>query len=216
MKAKALPLLAVYAFTAFVAVGCNSMVAGSANPEQAAINNSTEESLNEAAAVVAENGEMAVAAPDFSLQGSDGNTHTLASLTKDGTTVVLYFIKSSCPINADALPFVNQIGNGYLTAKKVKFVGIIDEDKAGFDRWNKKWGAKYLVLFNKNKSTIQAYGAQRSPWFNVVSPTKSVTKVDQGYSSNQLDSLNKMMANTAGTKAVALKLSGAPSSLTYG
>lgn len=160
--------------------------------------------------------EPAAQAPAFSAKGSDGKTHSLDSLTKGDTTVVLYFIGHTCPVNAKALPYYNKVALANKDGKKVKFIGVIDTDEAGFKRWNAKEKVPYTVVFDPNLSIIRSYKAQRSPWVVVVDGKKSVAETQTGYSQKSLSDLNVMMAKLEGKAAKAVDLKGTPARLTGG
>ncbi|MFM9872218.1 MAG: redoxin family protein [Fimbriimonadaceae bacterium] len=155
-------------------------------------------------------------APDFSLKGVDGKTHTLESTLKGADEVVFYFIGNTCPINAKALPMVNKFANTANADKKVKFVGIIDTDMEGYKAWNKRFNAKYPVLLDEDKEVIAAFGAQRSPWFVVVNSKGEVVHTDKGYSKKSLQSMNERVAKLNGVEPVKVDLSKAPVDMQFG
>ena len=155
-------------------------------------------------------------APDFSALGSDGKTHTLKSLTAGDRTVVMYFIQSTCPVNADAIQYYKQIAANYKDNKKVTLVGVIDEDAAGYRQWQKDFDAKFLVLFDPNKTLIRSYEAVASPWIRVVTPTGELSTVHRGYSVGRLNELNALMAKAGGVTAGKLNTAGAPTAEAFG
>jgi peroxiredoxin len=152
-------------------------------------------------------------APAFSAKGSDGGTHTLKSLT-NGKTLVLYFISSTCPVNAEAFKYYQQIGEAY--RGKVNFFGVINEDEAGYKVWKKQFGNKFSVVYDKKLAIIRSYEAVASPSIVVVNPRGEIVAAHMGYSVGQLRELNSLMAAAAGRPAVAIDTAGAPDEEAFG
>lgn len=154
--------------------------------------------------------QAAKMAPAFEAMGSDGKQHSLESLTKDDTTLVMYFISETCPINAAALPHYKKIVSAHKDAKKIKMVGVFNGDEAAFKRWNAKEKVPFLTLYDPNLKIIKDFDAKFSPWQAMVSPDKKVTKVVRGYSQGSLNDLNNMYAKIGGTEVAKLEYPGAP------
>ena len=152
-------------------------------------------------------------APDFSLKGSDGKTHTLKSLTAKGD-VVFYFIGSTCPVNAMAVKYYNAVSAAYQT--KSRIVGVIDGDQATYAEWQKRFKAPFLVLLDEKMKVIQGFKAERSPWVIHVDSQGTIGKIWQGYSKNYLEELNTLMSSITKSPAKSLDLKGAPANATYG
>lgn len=152
-------------------------------------------------------------APEFSLQGSDGKTHTLGSLLSDGD-VVFYFMASTCPSNAVAVKYYNRIAEAYLG--KARIVGVFDGNLAEFADWQKKFNSPFLMLFDYKLKTIQAFKAGRSPWIIHVKKNGTIGKVWKGYCKSMFEELNQLMAKIAGVPAKKIDLSGAPVHVAYG
>lgn len=150
-------------------------------------------------------------APNFSAKGSDGKTHTLASVTKSGP-VVLYFIQSTCPVNAEAMKYFNRVGAAY---KGARLVGVIDENAAGYKEWAKEFKPTFPVLFDPNKTIIRAYQAQASPWAIHVK-NGEIAKVWDGYSAKYLTELNASVASAAKSAPKKLDFKGAPTLPAFG
>ncbi len=152
-------------------------------------------------------------APAFTAKGSDGGTHSLKSLT-NGKTLVLYFISSTCPVNAEAVKFYKQIGVAY--KGKVNFVGVINEDEEGYKVWKKEFGNRFSVVYDKDLNIIRSYEAVASPWVIVVSPKGEITTVHAGYSAARLNELNVLMASAGGVPAAKIDTTGAPDEEQFG
>jgi len=152
-------------------------------------------------------------APAFSATGSDGKTHTLASLTK-GKTLFLYFIKSDCPVNQKAAQYYVKLADAY--KGKVNFIGVINGDDKVFKAWKKAHKPGFVTLLDPSDSIIKSYGAERSPWMVVVTPKGTIQSVHKGYSVNLLSQINSEMAKAGKAKAAKLSFRGAPATDTYG
>lgn len=154
-------------------------------------------------------------APSFELKTAEGKAYSLKSLTQDSDLVVLYFISWTCPVNAEALEYITPIANA-ANGKKVKFVGITNANASQFKDWQAKFKAKYPVLLDPQKKVIQAYGAERSPWFILVNKSGEIVHTDKGYSASSLAELNERIAKVESRPAVKVDLKGAPSDMAYG
>ncbi len=153
------------------------------------------------------------AAPAFSIEGSDGKTHTLKSLTK-GKALVLYFIKDGCPVNRNAAPFFVTMAKAY--NGKANFVGVINGNGDVYNRWKAEFKPDFTILLDSDLKLINDYGAERSPWVVLVSRKGKVLSVHKGYSEKSLGKLSQEIARAANAKPAKLDVSGAPSSDTYG
>ncbi len=151
-------------------------------------------------------------APNFSAKGSDGKTHTLASLTKGGP-IVLYFISSTCPVNAEAAKYYNRIASAY--GAKARLVGVIDEDAAGAKAWAKQFKPTYRLLYDPQLKIINAYKAEASPWAVGVDKGQ-ITKTWDGYSTKYLKELNASIAKAAKTAPKKIDLKGTPVDPAFG
>jgi peroxiredoxin len=147
------------------------------------------------------------AAPAFSAKGTDGKTHTLASLSKRGP-VVLYFIKDGCPVNHRAAPFLTKLTNAY--GANANVVGVFNGDTGGAKNWAKQYGAKYLILADKDYKIIRSYKAVYSPWLIHVGKDGKIAKVYEGASPANLAKVNEVVASAAGAKLASIDFSGAP------
>lgn len=157
-----------------------------------------------------ESGEKA---PTFSAPGSDGKTHTLASLTAKGPAF-LYFIKDGCPVNAEAVVYMNRLADAY--KGKATFVGVINADKSGYERWNKTYKSPMPVLLDPDLKIIRSYKASASPWVVEVTKDGTIGQVWKGYSSKSLGEIGTKLASAAGVKPAQVDLKGAPGSMTFG
>lgn len=158
--------------------------------------------------------DTAKKAPDFSAKGTDGKTHTLASLTKKDKALVLYFIGNTCPVNAEAIPFYKEISKAY--KGKVNFVGVIDADEEVYKDWQKEFGTKFTVLYDPDLEIIKKYKAIASPWSILISPDGEIVKTYSGFSGKSLQSLSDEMAKFTKREAAQINTKGAPKDDIFG
>ena len=96
-------------------------------------------------------------APDFSLQGSDRQTYTLASF--QGKQLVLYFYpKDDTPgCTVEAVDFTALLNE--FTARNTVIVGVSPDTVAAHQNFIEKHQLKILLLSDPEKTCIKAYGA---------------------------------------------------------
>ena len=152
-------------------------------------------------------------APDFSVVGTDGKTHTIASLTKDGP-VFLYFVKQNCGANPLAVPLFNQLYGAY--GKKAQFVGVMDADKGGFDDWKSTFKGQFVTLLDKNEKIIHGYGVAFSQTTVMIGKDGKVAKVFPGFGKESMSSLNASLAGAAKVGVQNVDLSNAPTRPRFG
>lgn len=147
-------------------------------------------------------------APAFSSSGTDGKTHTLASLTKEGP-VFLYFIKEGCPVNHQAAPFITKMNAQY--GGKANIVGVYNGSVEEAKSWQKRYGAKYLLISDPDLRVIRGYGVPYSPFLISVNKDGKVGKIFEGLSAKELSTVNGMVAKSLEKDVVAMSFQGAPS-----
>lgn len=96
-------------------------------------------------------------APDFSLEGSDGRTHTLKDYA--GRTLVLYFYpRDNTPgCTKEACGFRDLYGE--LQGMDVALVGVSRDSLTSHDRFIGKFGLPFVLLSDPDTTMMQAYSA---------------------------------------------------------
>jgi peroxiredoxin Q/BCP len=96
-------------------------------------------------------------APDFSLQGSDGKTHTLKDYA--GRTLVIYFYpKDNTPgCTKEACGFRDLYGD--LQGINAALVGVSRDSLASHDKFIGKFGLPFTLLSDPDATMMQTYGA---------------------------------------------------------
>lgn len=146
-------------------------------------------------------------APDFSAKGTDGKTHTLKSLTKDGP-VAFYFVKIGCPVNQRAIPHFNAVTKAY--QGKAKLIGVIDGNMETAKEWKSDNRSPMTLLADEDKKIIRAYKAGYSPWVVLVGKDGKVVKTLPGGSRDELTEVSKFLATSAKVTMAKLDFAGAP------
>lgn len=95
-------------------------------------------------------------APDFSLAGSDGKTHTLKAYR--GRTVVLYFYpKDDTPgCTKEACGFRDHFAE---LAKRAVLLGVSKDSVASHEEFIGKYKLPFVLLSDPDTTTMKAYGA---------------------------------------------------------
>lgn len=101
--------------------------------------------------------EPGARAPDFTLEGDDGKTHSLSDFA--GKTVILYFYPKDntpgCTVEAcefrDAAPAYKR--------KKAVVIGVSPDSVASHGRFRDKHGLNFLLLADPDHAVAEAYGA---------------------------------------------------------
>jgi peroxiredoxin len=152
-------------------------------------------------------------APTFSVQGIDGNTYGLESLTAEGP-VFLVFWKDPCPHNRRAMPHFNALKTAY--GEKVTLLGAVRSSVDGTRAWGTQFSASFPLLPDPDSKLIDAFDTSYSIATFEIGRDGRITRVFEGYGQNELTSLNQAMASAAGVAPAQLDLSSAPQRQTWG
>lgn len=128
--------------------------------------------------------ELPYPAPDFSVQGTDGETHRLADYS--GKWVILYFYPKDdtpgCTIEACAM----RDARDTLTDLGAEVIGISRDDAASHEKFKAKHNLNFTLLSDTDGKTIAAYGAWGKKMFGregilrktfIIDPKAQVVKV---------------------------------------
>ena len=142
--------------------------------------------------------EAGVTAPDFSLNGMNGEKISLAEARKKGPVLVAFF-KISCPVCQYAFPFLERIFRAYAKGPAT-LVGVSQNDRkqtAGFAR---EYGITFPLLLDDPRTypASNAYGLTNVPSLFLISPGGQVEFSSVGWSKRDLEELNARLARAAG------------------
>ncbi len=150
------------------------------------------------------------AAPKFTGQTATGKTFSLEAAAKD-KPVFVYFISTSCPVSKAAMPHYEAFAKAYAD-KGLTIVGVLNDDKAAYDKWNKSHNVSYPVVLDPDYKVIKAYNIVKAPSAVLVGKNGKVIKSWTGYSKQLLIETNEMAAKAVGKPASKLEFAGAPAS----
>lgn len=104
------------------------------------------------------------AAPDFSLEGLDGKTYTLADFK--GKTLMLDFFTTHCVYCTDELPILERIGEA---EKELTIVHVsIGDPKEALEAYRDEHGITHLILMDKDGSIAMQYAAYGTPTHSFI------------------------------------------------
>lgn len=117
-------------------------------------------------------------APDFELKDTDGKTHKLSDLTKQGKIVVLEWFNPECPYvqkhYTGSSKTFNEMNKAF-AGKNVVMLAI-NSNKAGAPgsgvernaKAKKDWGIEYPILIDEAGTVGKSYGAKNTPAMFVI------------------------------------------------
>ncbi len=128
--------------------------------------------------------EIPYAAPDFSLIGLDGNSHSLKDYR--GKWVILYFYPADdtpgCTTEACSL----RDSRDTLAEMGAEIIGISRDDPNSHEKFKAKYSLNFLLLTDPDAVTINEYGAWGKKMFGregilrktfIINPVGEVVKV---------------------------------------
>ena len=114
-------------------------------------------------------------APEFSLMGTDGETHSLQDYS-DASAVVVMFIATRCPISNGFNERMVELANEYLD-NNIVFLGINSNKLEKMGEMKKhavKHNFPFVVLKDENNIVADEYKAQVTPEVFVVDSARHV------------------------------------------
>lgn len=115
-------------------------------------------------------------APDFELKDTDGKTHKLSDLTKQGKIVVIQWFNPDCPVvkmHYDAKTF-QDLNKKYKDKNVVQVAinsGAAGKQGSGVERnakARKDWSLDFPVLLDEKGEVGKAYGARNTPSVYII------------------------------------------------
>ncbi|MEO7453799.1 MAG: TlpA disulfide reductase family protein [Fimbriimonadales bacterium] len=161
-------------------------------------------------ALTADELKAGTVAPSFSGKTADGKSFSLQTALKD-KPVLVYFISTSCPVSKAATPHYTAFANAY-ASQGLTVIGVVNSDKAGFDKWNATHKVPYQVVPDPDYNIINSYKIGKAPSAVLVGKNGRVIKAWTGYSKQFLVETNNLAAKSVGKPAPKLEFAGAPAS----
>ena len=142
--------------------------------------------------------EAGVTAPDFSLNGMNGEKISLAEARKKGPVIAAFF-KVSCPVCQYAFPFLERIFRAYAKGP-VTLVGVSQNDKKQTADFAREYGVTFPLLLDDPRTypASNAYGLTNVPTIFLISPEGKVEFSSVGWSKRDLEDLNTRLAKASG------------------
>jgi cytochrome c biogenesis protein CcmG/thiol:disulfide interchange protein DsbE len=130
-------------------------------------------------------------APDFTLQGLDGNTVTLSDLK--GQVVVLDFWASWCDPCVEGLDHLQQVHDGYGHRGVAVLALNVDEGREEVVEFVADHGYSLRMLLDKGGSVTDAYGVQALPHTVIVDQAGEIDSIPLG-SEDVLESVRRLLS----------------------
>ena len=130
-------------------------------------------------------------APAFALQDLRGGGQSLEKLLEAGP-VLLAFFKVSCPVCQLTFPFLDRMSRN----DAVQVVGISQDDAAGTEAFNRRFGITFPCLLDESREGYQvsnAFGISTVPSLFLVETDGTISRAFHGFSKAGLEELGKRM-----------------------
>lgn len=151
--------------------------------------------------------------PPLRLEGSDGTVHDLGSIAGQ-QPAALIFIKDGCPCSAAAEPYFRRLFAAYGT--HVRFLAIIDGDRATAQRWIDEHGTPFPVAHDPGLDTMRALGVTNSAHLALVDQGGTVRRLWPGFSKGMLAEASEQLAEMADVPVRGIDAADAPEALYTG
>ena len=142
--------------------------------------------------------EAGVSAPDFTLNGMNGERIALTEARKKGPVVAAFF-KITCPVCQYALPFLERIFRAYARGPAT-LVGVSQNDKKQTAAFAREYGITFPLLLDDTRTypASNAYGLTNVPSIFLISTGGKVELSSVGWSKRDVEDLNARVAKAAG------------------
>jgi len=149
--------------------------------------------------------EAGVVAPEIRLPQLDGSECSLEQARKRGPVVAAFF-KVSCPVCQLAFPYLERIYKAYGQSGKFSFVGVSQNDAADTKDFIRQYGTTFPMLLDDTKKypASNAYRLTNVPSIFLISPEGEVELSSVGWSKQDMEELNRRLAEISGVRPVPL------------
>ena len=153
--------------------------------------------------------QAGVTAPEIRLPLIDGREFSLNQARKRGPVVVAFF-KVNCPVCQLAFPYLERIYKAYSASQKFTFVGVSQNDAHDTQDFNRKFGITFPVLLDDTPKypASNAYGLTNVPSVFMVSSEGEVEFSSVGWSRQDMEELNRRLAEISGNKPASIIQAG--------
>lgn len=149
--------------------------------------------------------QAGVTAPEVRLQLIDGREFSLNQARKRGPVVVAFF-KVNCPVCQFAFPYLERIYKAYGSSQKFTFVAVSQNDARDTEQFNRQFGVTFPTLLDetRNYPASNAYGLTNVPSTFMISPDGEIEFSSVGWSRQDMEELNRRLAEISGSKTARL------------
>ena len=143
------------------------------------------------------------AAPEISLESTNGQAISLAEALKKGPVVAAFF-KVNCPVCQFTFPFLERMYETYGDSK-VTFLGISQNDPGETRAFNKEYGVKFPVLIDDaGYPASNQYGLTNVPTVFLISPGGKIQESSVGFAKADLERIAAEAARVSAKPSVPL------------
>lgn len=153
--------------------------------------------------------ETGVAAPEIRLLSVDGAQFSLDEARKRGPVVAAFF-KVNCPTCQLAFPYLERIQKAYGNKGKFTLIGVSQNDAADTKAFNREFGVTFPTLLDDTRKypASNAYGLTNVPSTFLISPEGEIELSSVGWSKQEMEELNRRVAEISGVAVVPLFKAG--------
>ena len=142
-------------------------------------------------------------APDFTLEGVDGKSHSLAAALKNGP-VLLAFFKISCPVCQFTFPYIERLFEKYGNSK-ITVWGVSQDDAQDTLEFCKEFDVSFLQLIDANGYPVSnRYGITNVPSLFLIGTDGRIQISETGFSKKDLEGIAKEFAAVNAVPPAAL------------
>jgi peroxiredoxin len=142
-------------------------------------------------------------APDFTLQGVDGKSYSLAAALKNGP-VLLAFFKISCPICQFTFPYIERLFETYGNSN-LAIWGISQDDAEDTREFCQEFEITFPELIDSNGYSVSnRYGISNVPTLFLIGTDGKIRISETGFSKKDLEQIAREFAGARGMAAATL------------
>ncbi len=151
--------------------------------------------------------EVGARAPDFSLEGMDGETYALADALGRGPLLLVFF-KTTCGTCDLAFPYINRLRESY-PADRWSLWAVAQDPPAEAGGYASAYDMSYPVLPDVDGYTVsKAYDPPATPTLYLIERGGQVVQETAGFSKGDLNSLSAALAERIGSEPVVIAEAG--------
>lgn len=143
--------------------------------------------------------EVGDPAPEFALQGTDGETYSLREEPPSGPALLVFF-KSTCGTCDLVFPYINRLWNTYQEGWRLWAVAQDPPDRAA--EYARRHGLEYPVLPDApGYGVSKRYDPPATPALYLIDADGRLAYTSHGFSKDDLNELSRLVAGRLGREA---------------